>query len=240
VQDVENGEVNMSDDVIYDMFDPAPIETQDWREIDRKLGLPNDEQLRKLAEAIDANHKGQSDATASWRTSSNRLTGLRGERAFARVFEVPMDVQVRRYGNYRRNFALRHGPVVDVVTRTWCGICIGAFFPELTVRHNPRPTGKVLCLVYDQGDYLEPLIKGWILDHDAERIGRVGSFRSGIENRIVSPAMLRDPLELLRLHNPNSKWVQWADLVRSVESEDGGPVLPAAIPGDGLAQERFL
>jgi hypothetical protein len=193
--------------IFFDPFDSDPLETQGWTDIDRHLRLPNNARLMRIAKAIDNNHKGQADGTAGWRTTKNRYVGLYGERAFARIFELPMDLALKRFGNQRRNFELRSGVTVDVVTRSWEAGLSGGPMPELTLRHKQRPTGKVLVLVYYQGEHLEPLIKGWITEKEAHEIGRVDQFKEGIENVVVAPYDLHDMVELLRAHDPTSPWI---------------------------------
>jgi hypothetical protein len=193
--------------IAFDPFDPAPLETQDWSRVDQRLRLPDNARLMRIAKAIDETHKGQADGTAGWRTSKNRYVGLFGERAFGRIFELPMDLRLLRFGNRRRNFTLRDGTVVDVVTRTWESGYSGGPMPELTIRHKERPSKKVLMLVYYQGEQLEPLIRGYISDKEAFDIGRVEEFREGIENIVVSPADLHHPIDMLRQHNPASQWI---------------------------------
>jgi hypothetical protein len=144
----------------FDPFDTDPMETQDWTAVDRYLGLPDNVRLMRFAKAIDENHRGQADGTSAWRSPKHRYVGLFGERAFARIFELPMDLRILKYGNRRKNFTLKGNRVVDVVTRTWETGLSGGPMPELTIRHKPKPTGKIMMLVYYQGEHLEPCIKG--------------------------------------------------------------------------------
>lgn len=205
--------------IYYDPFDPDPIETQDWTAVDRHLRLPDNVRLMRIAKAIDENHKGQKDATAKWRTEKNRYVGLFGERQFARIFELPMDLALKKYGNQRRNFALSDGTVVDVVTRTWEAGLSGGPMPELTIRHKERPRGKVLVLVYYQGEHLEPVIIGHITEKEAHEVGRVESFPGReIENIVVAPYDLHSSVELLIAHKPNSPWIR-AHSERQVEKQ---------------------
>lgn len=192
----------------FDPFDPDPIETQDWTAIDRYLRLPDNARLMRIAKAMDDNHKGQRDATETWRTNRNRYIGLFGERAFSRIFGLPMDVALKRFGNHRRNFLLRDGTVIDVVTRSWEAGLSGGPLPELTIRHKAKPSGKTLVLIYYQGEQLEPLIKGYITEQEAHEIGRVDQFRDGIENIVVAPYDLHDASALLRMHDPSSPWLK--------------------------------
>jgi len=125
---------------------------------------------------------------------------------------------------------------VDVVTRTWEAGLSGGPMPELTIRHKERVTPKVLMLIYYQGEHLEPLIKGWITHKEAFIVGRVEQFKDGIENVVVSPADLLHPVELLRRHNPQSRWLKaheirqaWLDsgritFVEGEEQPDTTPV----------------
>jgi hypothetical protein len=119
-----------------------------------------------------------------------------------------MDLRILKYGNRRKNITLRDNRVVDVVTRTWEAGLSGGSMPELTIRHKPKPTGKVMMLVYYQGEHLEPCIKGWITEREAHIVGREDQFRDGIENIVVSPALLHHPVELLEQHKPESPWIR--------------------------------
>lgn len=193
----------------FDPFEVAPIEAQDWKAVDRYLGLPNNERLWSIAKQIDDLHKGQRDSTESWRTREHRFIGLAGERAFARIFELKMDFRLLRWGNARQNFRLRDGRVVDVVTRTWQNPLNPAIQPELTLRHKGNKTSnKTLVLVYYCGNHYEPIIVGHITEKEAREIGREDQFRDGIENIVVSPVLLNDPVELLIDHKPQSPWIR--------------------------------
>ena len=79
--------------------------------------------------------------------------------------------------------------------------------PELTIRHKERVSKKILCLVYYQGEHLEPMIRGWITHKEAMDVGRVEQFKDGIENIVVSPADLHHPISLLARHDPQSRWI---------------------------------
>lgn len=193
----------------FDPFEVAPLEAQDWTAVDRYLGLPNNERLWKIARMMDENHKGQSDSTAAWRTAEHRFIGLAGERAFARIFELPMDFRLLRYGNARQNFKLKDQRVVDVVTRSWANPLNPSIQPELTIRHKGYKTSeKIMVLVYYCGSLYEPIIVGWITEREAHQVGREDQFRDGITNVVVSPAQLHDPVELLSQHKPESPWIR--------------------------------
>lgn len=216
----------------FDPFGTEPLETQDWTEIDRRLRNPDNARLMRLAKAMDENHKGQADGTATWRTHKNRYVGLFGERAFGRIFDLPMDLRLMRYGNRRKNFTLRDGTVIDVVTRSWQTGLAGGPMPELTIRHKERVTKKVLVLCYYQGEHLEPLLKGWITHKEANEIGRVEQFKDGIENIVVSPAYLHPMIDLLRRHSPQSPWIaahESAQEVKTCPTQEPGPSEPVAV-----------
>lgn len=178
---------------------------QDWSRTDYLLGLPDDERLLRFAKAIENSHKDQADATRTWRTLENRVIGLKGERAFARVFNLRMDLQIKKFGNYRVNFEIRGGTKIDVVTRS---LQPHGVYPELTIRHKAKSRSQlILYLIIWGSDSVEPMHAGWITEQEAQRTGRVETFKSGIVNTVVSMGQLNDPTTLLRLHDPQSKWL---------------------------------
>lgn len=223
----------------FDPFDPDPIETQDWTAIDRHLRLPDNARLMRIAKAMDENHKGQADATEGWRTNRNRYIGLFGERAFGRIFGLSMDLTLKRYGNRRKNFALRDGTVIDVVTRSWEAGFSGGPMPELTLRHKAKPSGKTLVLIYYQGEQLEPLIKGYITEKEAHEIGRVDQFRDGIENIVVAPYDLHNASDLLHTHNPTSPWLK-AHEENVRRKEQARQAQPEPTPNEAPFQQTLL
>lgn len=203
----------------FDPFEVAPLETQDWQAVDRYLGLPSTERLWAIARMMDDNHRGQADSTAAWRTAEHRFIGLAGERAFARIFELPMDFRLLRYGNKRQNFKLKDGTVVDVVTRTWQNPLNPVIQPELTIRHKGSPSSKkTMVLVYYCGPTYEPVIVGWITEKEAHRVGREDQFKDGIVNVVVGRPLLKDPVELLSRHKPESPWIR-AHIERKAEMQ---------------------
>lgn len=194
--------------IFFDPFDiTTPMETQDWREFDRVLHLPSNEQLRTLAAIIDRNHLGQRDMTEAWRSIEHRFIGLFGERAFGRIFALGMDTRVLKHGNRRKNFTLSNGWVVDVVTRSW-GM-LGRNMPELTIRQGGK-SGKTdaLCLVFYNGEEIEPNLVGWISKREAQAVGRIDEFREGIVNLVVPIGALHPMSELLEKHNAESAWLE--------------------------------
>jgi hypothetical protein len=192
--------------VSFHPFESDFGELQDWSRTDYVLGLPDDERLTRFAKAIEASHKDQADATRSWRTLDNRVLGLKGERAFARVFGLRMDLKIKKFGNRRINFELRDGAKVDVVTRS---LGLSGQYPELTIRHRANSRSKlVLYLIIWGSEHNEPMHAGWITEQEAHRTGRVETFKSGIVNTVVSMGQLNDPIKLLRAHNPDSQWLE--------------------------------
>ena len=182
-------------------YEPAA----DWSEIDRALGLPTDDQLRALARRIDALHRDQRDASASWRTTEHRLIGLWGERHLARCFRLPMDTTLQRWGNRRRNFVLADGTVVDVITRTPLK---SGQYPDLTLAANRTGRVDAVVLVIFHGYAFEPEIAGWIDEPTLRAAGERRAFRDGFENLVWPVSRLRPFWELLARHRPDDPLAQ--------------------------------
>lgn len=181
---------------------------KDWREQDRRWGLPSDLQIERLAQQIDAAHARfrQKDGTAAWRKPEHRAIGLYGERHVARVLGLPMDLTVRPYGSRRKNLVLRDGTTVDVVTRQ--PLRDGSY-PDLTRKTSGR-RWKVdaLVLVVWHGRHFEPEVPGFIYDQDLLRLGTPGTYRDGITN-VVAPVGLLSPLRhLAARHDPGSPYAR--------------------------------
>lgn len=191
----------------YNPFLPTFSEAQDWNAIDYRYGLPDDQRIERLATAMDTIHMSQQDDTASWRRRDNRILGLKGERAFARIFGCHMDLKLKKYGNNRRNFVLANGARIDVVTRRM-KYDNDAWFPDLTIRHRAKSRSQmVLYLIVWGADSVEPYHAGWIAEQEAHRVGKIEQYREGIVNTVVSIGQLFDPRRLLEQHNPNSQWL---------------------------------
>jgi len=200
----------------FNPFAPDFAPLRDWSMVDYRYGLPDDERLERFARVIDASHKDQNDATSKWRTIDNRVLGLKGERAFARIFGVPMDLKLKKYGNGRENFVLRNGARIDVVTRRLT--YQDSWFPDLTIRHKAKSKSKmILYLVVWAGDDREPYHAGWITEQEAHRVGTIRQFKEGIQNTVISIGQLFDPRRLLKEHRPESEWLSVVDEVHHPE-----------------------
>ena len=220
---------------MYD-FDPFLLARQplhDWSQVDRFYQLPSNDQIKHFARIIDQHHADQRDQTKSWRSEQNRIIGLMGERCFARVFGIRMDMRLLKFGNRRKNFTLNSGRIVDVVTRTWKN---PIHSPELTIRHKGNPSSNLtLALIYWFDERTEPVIVGWITEKDAHSVGRIDRFKDGIENVVVPHGLLRDPVQLLREHNPESPWVY-----RHIENQAVQDIPETPVKQEVVAYQRSL
>lgn len=174
---------------------------QDWSEIDRRVGLPSDAQLRRLSARIDDEHarRSQRDDTSAWRSPDHRLIGLLGERHVARILEVAMDLTVRPYGNARKNLVMSDGTKVDVVTRS---VLRSGQYPDLTRKIGSRGKPDILVLVVWHGFEIEPEVGGWTYESTLMQTGDVRRFREGIENRILPIGSLQPIWTLVGIHSP--------------------------------------
>lgn len=189
----------------WNMHIRPPALEEDWRLVDGARGLPNDQQIRKLAGFTDANHGDQRDDTAAWRTPMHRAVGLFGERAFARVFNLPMDQQVRHFGNGRTNATIikpdGREVKVDVITRTPLP---NGDLPDMTIkRQGMRDLADVRVLIIWLGDGNEPVFAGWISRQRAESVGALMTFKSGITNRVVPIGLLTPMWMMMLWHDPH-------------------------------------
>lgn len=172
-------------------YDPP----MDWSDVDARLGLPSDTQLRKLAKSIDASHRKQTDRTANWRTDEHRLIGLLGERAAARWLGLPMDLRIRKTGNRTVNLVKRTYPhtLIDVITRRPLA---NGDMPDLTrrIREGNLTNLDALVLVVYLGEQYEPWIAGWLPEIELWRSGERQRFQAGITN-LVAPIGALYPME---------------------------------------------
>lgn len=176
----------------------ARIPAQDWRKVDRALSLPRDAKLKEIADRWNAAKSPNQDRPAI--IEDHRLIGLYGERSFARLFRLPMDLADRKYGNRRANFKLRNGWVVDVVTRTPIH---GRWQPDLAVPANTRGRVMAWVLCVWLGPEYEPVFTGWITESEARTRGERKQFhKRGVENIVVKPEWLAPIGGLLALHDP--------------------------------------
>lgn len=175
------------------------VPTLDWRKVDRAIGLPSDDHLRRIADEINANKK--PDQGRPGIVEDHRLIGLAGERAFARTFRIPMDLRKLKYGTYRTNFVLTNGFRVDVVTRRpWSN----QKEPNLSVPVNTRARVDVWVLMIWMGWNLEPIFRGWIPEGMARRHGWIQQFHEkGVPNLCVNAHWLAPISGLMALHRPN-------------------------------------
>ncbi len=183
------------------LYEPA----HDWSAVDRALGLPDDAALVRLAERIDAIHRGQRDPTGAWRTRQHRLIGLWGERHVARVFRLPMDLTIRPSGSARQNFRLADGTTVDVITRS--PLPSGAW-PDLTRPLGRRGRVDVLVLVVFLGFAFEPQIAGWIEEAVLLAEGERREFRPGLACACLPVGRLHPLWSLLARHRPDDPLAQ--------------------------------
>lgn len=173
---------------------------QDWREVDRRVGLPSDRQLRALADTIDQMHRkrhGDGDKLVD----GHRIMGLMGERHIARHLELKMDLTVTPYGNARKNFVLSTGATVDVMTRSPLS---SGRYPDLTRKVKARGRPDILILVVWHGFSIEPEIGGWILEKDLMQHGDIRTFRQDVPNRVLPIGSLHPFYTLMQQHNPDS------------------------------------
>jgi hypothetical protein len=174
---------------------------KDWHAIDRKLSLPNDREVARIAERWNSQKAASQHRPEI--VADHRLVGLFGERAFARYFRLPMDLMERRTGSRRSNFTLSNGWVVDVVTRRPIH---GHAQPELAVPADTRGKVDVWVLVTWLGTESEPIFTGWITETAAVASGRLVQFHDrGVVNRVVEPFLLAPIEALLYHHKPNAE-----------------------------------
>ena len=179
------------------MRDRLPrIPIKDWSRIDRAIALPDDDQLSEIANRWNSQkHAGQHRQSI---VEDHRLIGLLGERAFARMFHLRMDLVDRKYGNRRANFTLTNGWRIDVVTRRPFH---HGNIPELAVPLDTRGHVDAWVLVVWIDGY-EPMFGGWITESEAKDRGRVQQFHErGVPNIVVSHDWLAPMSGLLWYHN---------------------------------------
>jgi hypothetical protein len=181
-------------------FDPVP--ENDWRTIDAMLGLPDDPGIRRLAQMMNASHRGQKNETERWPIDFREI-GLFAERAFCRVFGTHMDTTVRRYGSGRKNVTLSDGTTVDVMGRR---LRPDKSLPDLTRKvGGHRQRADVCCLVLWIDTTIEPVFLGWMSDREIIARGELQKFSYGNSiNRVVPLALLRPMSELMARHRPDS------------------------------------
>jgi hypothetical protein len=203
------------------IFDPIP--ESDWDGIDRRLGLPSDEQIMRLAERINESHAGQRNETGPWPVDF-RQVGLFCERAFARVFRTPMDTAIRRYGSGRVNATLNDGTRVDVVGRR---LRRDRQLPDLTRRvRGHRQSADVCCLILWVGRAWEPVFLGWLPDGEIKERGEKRTFQTGNTDYVVPVARLNTMADLMRRHRPDDPLAQ-----EYVPEKTERPVAPILQPG---------
>lgn len=174
------------------------VPAKDWTVIDRKLNLPSDDRIRKIA--ADWNDRKAANQHRQPIVEDHRLVGLLGERAFARTFRLPMDLRKLTYGNRRRNFTLKNGAKVDVVTRRPIH---GYGQPELAVPMDTRGRVDFWVLCVWLGDGFEPDFSGFIPEEEATKRGRIVQFHErGVPNIVVRGEWLAPIEGLLWMHRP--------------------------------------
>jgi hypothetical protein len=162
------------------------IPAKDWRDLDRKLNLPTNDQLADIA--IRWNRAKDPEQHRPFIKEDHRYIGLLGERAFARMFRLPMDLRNMKHGNRRANFTLSNGYRVDVVTRRPFG---KGKWPELAVPMDTRAKVDVWVLCVWLGEEWEPTFTGWITEDAARRYGRIEQFhKRGVPNYVVDTYLL--------------------------------------------------
>lgn len=176
------------------------VPARDWHSVDRKLALPTDRDVKRIADAWNSQKSASQHRPEI--VADHRLVGLFGERAFAREFRLPMDLKERVHGSKRSNFTLSNGWVVDVVTRRPIH---GHGQPELAVPADTRGRVDVWVLVVWLGAEWEPVISGWITETAAVAHGRLVKFHErGVVNRVVEHYLLAPIEALLYQHRPNA------------------------------------
>lgn len=187
----------------HSIFDPVP--EAGWEDADRRLWLPSDDEIERLAHTINDAHTGQRNETKPW-PADFRALGLYGERAFSRVFETRMDTAIRRYGSGRKNATLADGTTVDVMTRR---LLRSKAVPDLTRRVKGfRKLADVCCLVLWVGRGWEPVFLGWLEEGLIKEHGEVRAYQDGNPNYVVPAAKLRPMWELMARHRPDSLLAQ--------------------------------
>jgi len=172
------------------------VPVKDWTEVDRRVGLPDDDQIRAIADRWNS-QKTQNQHRPEI-VADHRLVGLLGERAFARMFRLPMDLADKRHGSRRANFRLSNGWIVDVVTRRPIH---GVRHPELAVPEDTRGTADVWVLCVWLGEQYEPHVAGWIPEPEGRRRGRIQQFHEkGVPNVVVGRGWLAPMSGLLWYH----------------------------------------
>lgn len=213
-----------------------PVETYprfdqlDWSRVDRSLGLPSDDALRRFAEQINAQHEHK--ASTRIFTNNYRLIGLWCERHFARTFQMPMPMVLKPHGNRRVAFRLDNGWSVDVIGRTPPK---GTIYPDLTVLADLRFKVNALVLVSFHGFDAEPEIIGWETHEGMAERGVASKFaKTGAANFVMHWRSLRPINELVKLHDPrhplandeeNARPFYWYEGWNKVEKPDQ-PIAP--------------
>lgn len=191
----------------------------DYRITDLEIGLPDDDQIERLAARMEKLHRGSKSTTVF--REGHRKIGLLGERHVGRTFRLKMDLRLLPNGSRRVNFTLRDGTTVDVITRTM--LKSGAY-PDLTMKRKGRNRADVLLLCVWHGYGFEPELVGWIDRNDLERHGRVENYR-GEDNYVAHAGELRPIWELMERHRP-----EWALAMRLEEERTLDIPAPAPKP----------
>lgn len=176
---------------------------RDWSAIDKQTGLPTNDQVERLACAIDQEHnrRRQTEGAVGDHIASHRVVGLYGERHIARMLKLQMDLAIRPYGSKRKNLALSDGTVIDVVTRQ---ILRNGDYPDVIRKVNARGKVNALILVVWHGKDYEPEVPGFIFEPDLVDLNRIREFRDGHPN-YTAPVGLLDPIwKLVERHDPDN------------------------------------
>lgn len=198
---------------------------RDWSTIDRRLGIPSDEQLRVFAEQVDRQHHGKSSTVAL--APNYRLRGLWCERHFARMMQLPMPLVLNPRGNRRQGFRLDDGTTIDVIGRAPAKSTV---YPDLTRRADVNHRVDALVLVCFNGWESEPEVIGWVPEMYAMTAGSLVELKQAdgrvVHNYLLSWRKLRSISELAEKHSPahplaGSDWrpFYWTDGVTTFAAE---------------------
>jgi hypothetical protein len=201
------------------------VSQTDWEDVDARLGLPDDDELLRMAGMIDAMMVNRDQESQHFRRPEHRQNGLYAERAFCRVFGVRMNSRINRYGSGRVNAVLTDGTKVDVVGRA---IRRNGQLPDLTWRlSGNRFLADVCVLVFWIGRCCEPVFLGWIDSARVKTVGDIVHYQNMPKAYAVPPERLLPMHLLMQRHNPRHPLADPASDNGPIGADDVQP-MPAA------------